>query len=302
MKEVVQVDLEVIIYGLVNSMTFVLMAVGFSFVYGISRLPNFAHGALYVVTGFITWSFINKAGLPYWLSVLLSIVIVSIAGMAIYQFLLIRVRGMPISEIIVSFAVALGILEGLRLQGIGGFQGFIGPGYVLPPIVDRVVATDWLIIDWQRILIIVAGLVILCLMWLFTHYHKLGLALRAMAQHERAALMLGINSDRMANVALAIGSALAGFAAVVIMPLGNINCESGYSVLTNAIAVCVIGGLGSWMGTVIAALILGMATTLMSALGGTMWNNVLIFGLIIVILIVRPSGLFGQQKELEERV
>lgn len=295
-------DVEVIIYGLVNGMTFVLMAVGFSFVYGISRLPNFAHGALYVVTGFITWSFINKAGLPYWLSVSLSILIVSLIGMAIYQFLLIRVRGMPISEIIVSFAVALGILEGLRLQGFGGFKGFIGPGYVLPPMVDRVVVTDWLTIDWQRLLIIAAGLLILGLMWLFTHYHKLGLALRAMAQHERAALMLGINSDRMANVALAIGSALSGFAAVVIMPLGNINCESGYSVLTHAIAVCVIGGLGSWMGTVIAALTLGMATTVMSALGGTMWNNVLVFGLIILILIARPSGLFGQQKELEERV
>ncbi len=295
-------DVEVIIYGLVKGMTFVLMAVGFSFVYGISRLPNFAHGALYVVTGFITWSFINKAGLPYWLSVVLSILIVSLIGMAIYQFLLIRVRGMPISEIIVSFAVALGILEGLRLQGFGGFKGFIGPGYVLPPMVDRVVVTDWLTIDWQRLLIIAAGLLILGLMWLFTHYHKLGLALRAMAQHERAALMLGINSDRMANVALAIGSALSGFAAVVIMPLGNINCESGYSVLTHAIAVCVIGGLGSWMGTVIAALTLGMATTVMSAFGGTMWNNVLVFGLIILILIARPSGLFGQQKELEERV
>lgn len=297
-----RVDVEVIIYGLVKGMTFVLMAVGFSFVYGISRLPNFAHGALYVVTGFITWSFINKAGLPYWLSVVLSILIVSLIGMAIYQFLLIRVRGMPISEIIVSFAVALGILEGLRLQGFGGFKGFIGPGYVLPPMVDRVVVTDWLTIDWQRLLIIAAGLLILGLMWLFTHYHKLGLALRAMAQHERAALMLGINSDRMANVALAIGSALSGFAAVVIMPLGNINCESGYSVLTHAIAVCVIGGLGSWMGTVIAALTLGMATTVMSAFGGTMWNNVLVFGLIILILIARPSGLFGQQKELEERV
>jgi branched-chain amino acid transport system permease protein len=295
-------DAEVIIYGLVNGMTFLLMAVGFSFVYGISRLPNFAHGALYVVTGFITWSFINNAGVPYWLSVVLSILIVSLIGIAIYQFLLIRVRGMPISEIIVSFAVALGILEGLRLQGIGGFKGFIGPGYVLPPMVDRVLVTSWLTIDWQRLLIIAAGLLILGLMWLFTHYHKLGLALRAMAQHERAALMLGINSDRMANVALAIGSALSGVAAVVIMPLGNINIESGYSVLTHAIAVCVIGGLGSWMGTVIAALILGMATTVMSALGGTMWNNVLIFGLIILILIARPSGLFGQQKELEERV
>lgn len=295
-------DVEVLVYGLVNGITFIIIAVGFSFVYGVSRLPNFAHGALYVVTGFIAWSFIHKTGLPYWLSVILAILIVSLVGMAIYQFIMIRVRGMPISEIIVSFAVGLGILEGLRLQGIGGFEGFIGPGYVLPPFYDGVIATDWLIIDLQRVLIIAVGVLVLGFMWLFTHYHKLGLALKAMAQHERAALMLGINSDRMANVALAIGSALAGLAAISIMPLGNINCESGYTVLTHAIAVCVIGGLGSWMGTVVAALVLGFATTIMSAFGGTMWNNVLIFGLIILILIVRPSGLFGRQKELEERV
>jgi branched-chain amino acid transport system permease protein len=293
---------EVFVYGVVNGMTFVLWAVGFSFVYGISRLPNFAHGALYVVTGFITWSFINSTGLPYWLSVILSLIIVSLAGVAIYQFVMIRVRGMPISEIIVSFAIALAILEGLRLQGIGGFKGFIGPGYVLPPFVNGVVETRWVTIDLQRLFIIATGLLLLGFMWLFTHYHKIGLALRAMAQHERAALMLGINSDRIANIALGIGSALAGLSAIAVMPLGNVNCESGYTVLTNAIAVCVIGGLGSWVGTILAALILGLATTIMSALGGTIWNNVLVFGLIILILIVRPSGLFGQQKELEERV
>ncbi len=295
-------SVEILVYGVVNGMTFVLWAVGFSFVYGISRLPNFAHGALYVVTGFITWSFINSTGLPHWLSIILSLLIVSFAGVAIYQFVMIRVRGMPISEIIVSFAIALAILEGLRLQGIGGFKGFIGPGYVLPPFVNGVIETHWVTIDLQRLLIIAAGLLLLGFMWLFTHHHKVGLALRAMAQHERAALMLGINSDRMANIALGIGSALAGISAVAVMPLGNVNCESGYSVLTNAIAVCVIGGLGSWVGTILAALILGLATTIMSALGGTMWNNVLVFGLIILILIVRPSGLFGQQKELEERV
>jgi len=293
---------EVLIYGIVNGMIFVLMAVGFSFVYGISRLPNFAHGSIYVTTGFITWSFINNTGLPYWLSVILSLIIVFLAGVAIYQFVMIRVRGMPISEIIVSFAIALAILEGLRLQGIGGFKGFIGPGYVLPRFIDGMLETPWVTIDLQRLLIIAVGLLLLGFMWLFTHHNKIGLALRAMAQHERAALMLGINSDRMANIALGIGSTLAGLAAIVVMPLGNITCESGYTVLTNAIAVCIIGGLGSWVGTILGALILGLATTIMSAIGGTMWNNVLIFGLIILILILKPSGLFGQQKELQERV
>lgn len=173
---------------------------------------------------------------------------------------------------------------------------------MLPLLIDYVIDTPLIMIDVQRLLLIGIGLFILGLMWLFTHYHKTGLALRAMAQYERAALMLGINTDRIANVAMSIGAALAGLAAITVMPLGNVNCESGYAVLCNAIAVCVIGGLGSWRGTVLASFVLGFATTIMSSLGGTMWNNVLIYGLIILILIVRPSGLFGQQKELEERV
>lgn len=240
--------MEIVIYGVVNGMIFVLMAMGFSFVYGISRLPNFVHGALYVPTGFITWSFINNAGVPYWLNVFLSLIIVSLIGMATYQFIMIRVRGMLISEIIVSFAIALALLEGLRLLGIGGFKDFIGPGYVLPRIIDGVIETPRVVIDFQRLIIIGVGLIFLGNMWVFTHYNKIGLSLRTMAQHERAALMLGINSDRMANIALRIGSALAGVAAIIIFPLGNVNCESGYSVLKKAIAVCVIGGLGSWVG------------------------------------------------------
>ncbi len=283
-------------------MVYLLWALGFSFVFGISRIPNFAHGSLYVVTGFMTWSLVNRAGLPYWLSIILSLAVVSIIGVLMYHFVLIRVRGMAINEIMVSFAIALGILEGLRLQGIGGFKGFIGPGYMLPKQLGGVIDTPRLMIDMQRLLIIAVGFLVLGLMWLFTHYHRIGLALRAMAQHERAALMLGINTDRGANVALGIGSALAGLSAIVIMPLGNVNCESGYAVLLNAIGVCVIGGLGSWPGTILASLVLGFTTTIVSSFGGTMWNNVIIFGLIILILIIRPSGLFGQQKELEERV
>src|SRR5512143_1875905 len=127
--------MDILIYGTVNSLTFALIAVGFALVYGVSRLPNFAHGALYVLVGFLTWTLVVDLKLNYLLSVLIALVASSLLGAAIYRLVLIRLRGLPTSEIIASFAVGLIVLEGLRLQGIGGFKGFIGPFYVLPSFI-----------------------------------------------------------------------------------------------------------------------------------------------------------------------
>jgi branched-chain amino acid transport system permease protein len=294
--------MDILIYGTVNSIVFALIAVGFTLVYGVSRIPNFAHGSLYVLVGFLTWSFINDLNLSYGVSILFSISIASVVGLFIYRFILIRLRGMPTSEIIASFAVSLIILEGLRMQGIAGFKGFIGPFYVLKPFVDGKINLFGVLLDYQRLIIIGAGLAILTLVWLFTHHTKTGLSLRAIAQDEQAAMMLGVNSDRTAMISLSIGSALAGLAAVLILPLGNIAAEQGYRVLVYALAVCIIGGLGSWAGTILASFVLGFSMITSTAIFGALWENVVLVGTIILILLIKPSGLMGKQKELEERV
>jgi branched-chain amino acid transport system permease protein len=294
--------MEILIYGTVNSFVFALIAVGFTLVYGVARVPNFAHGSIYVLVGFLTWSFLNDLGIHYVLSILLSLIVASILGLLIYRLILIRLRGLATSEIIASFAVSLIILEGLRMQGIAGFKGFIGPFYMLPPFLEGKVSILGIFVDYQRLIIMATGLAVVALLWLFTHHTKTGLSLRAIAQDEQAAMMLGVNSDRMAMVSLSIGSALAGLAAVIILPLGNITAETGYKVLIHALAVCIIGGLGSWAGAVFAAFVLGFAMKISTALFGAMWESVVLVGTIILVLLIRPSGLLGKQKELEERV
>jgi branched-chain amino acid transport system permease protein len=294
--------MDVLIYGVINSVVYMLMALGFTLVYGVSRLPNFAHGALYVLTGFLTWTFVNNLNLNYFLSIIITLVIVSLLGAGLYAFVLKRVRGMPVSEIIVSFAIALIILEGLRLQDIGPFKGFIGSSYALPAFIEGTVSIAGVTVDYQRLIIIAVGAVLVVGMWVFTRHQKVGLAFRGMAQDERAAMMLGIDSDRMAVVALAVGSALAGVAAITVYPLGQITAESGYHVLNAALAVCIVGGLGSWMGAILASFIFGFATTAAAFFGAPRYQDVILFALIVLVLIVRPSGLFGRQKELEERV
>jgi branched-chain amino acid transport system permease protein len=294
--------MEVLIYGTVNSVIFALIAVGFTLVYGVARVPNFAHGSIYILVGFLTYTFIKDLNLPYPAAVALSLFIASGIGVIIYRFILIRIRGLPTSEIIASFAVSLIILEGLRMQGIWGFKGFIGPFYMLPPFIEGKVEIFGVFVDYQRLLIIGVGLLVVGALWFFTHHTKAGLKLRAIAQDEHAAMMLGIHSDRTAMISMAVGSALAGLAAVLILPLGNITAETGYKVLIYALAVCIIGGLGSWAGAVLAAFVLGFAMKISTALFGAMWESVVLVGTIIAILLFRPSGLLGRQKELEERV
>ena len=294
--------MDILIYGTVNSVQLALVAVGFTLVYGVSRLPNFAHGALYVFVGFSTWSLVNSFKVIYPLAIVISICAASLLGAVIYRVVLIRLRGLPTSEIIASFAVGLIILEGFRLQGIGGFKGFIGPFYVLPSFIDAKIRLAGVILDFQRLFVIIGGLAVVAGLWLFTHHTKMGLSLRAIAQDEQAAMMLGIDSDRAAVISLSVGSALAGLAAVIILPLGNVTAEQGYKVLIDALAVCIIGGLGSWAGGVLAAFVLGFSMIISDAVFGTLWKSVVLVGAIILILIFRPSGLLGKQKELEERV
>lgn len=288
--------MEILIYGTINSVALALYALGFALVYGVSRLPNFAHGALYVLSGFITWSALNTLRLNYLLSIALAMVVTALIGSVIYRLFLIRVRGMEISEIIASYAIGLAILEGLRW---GGFKGMT---YTLPPFIEGSASIAGITVDYQRILVIGIGAALVAVLWLFTHHTRIGLALRGMAQDERAALMLGIDSDIMAVVAMGLGSMLAAFAAILLLPLGNIVVESGYNVLILAIAVCIVGGLGSWFGAVLAAFLIGFAQILTVVYLGAHFQMVVALLAIILTLILKPSGLFGRQKELEERV
>ncbi len=288
--------MDIVIYGIINSISLALVALGFALVYGISRLPNFAHGALYVTTGFITWSFLKALGLNYILSGLFALLITGIVGALIYRGVLIRIRGMAISEIIASYAIGLAILEGFR------FWGFKGLTYTLPPFAKGAVMLLGVPVDSHRLLVLILGTLVVLLLWAFTRFTKVGLALRGMAQDERAAMMLGIDSDLMALLAMGLGSSLAGISALLLLPLGNIVVEKGYDVLVQALAVCIVGGLGSWGGAIMAAFIIGFAQILTTVYAGAKFQMVVSLLAILIVLIVKPSGLFGMQKELEERV
>jgi branched-chain amino acid transport system permease protein len=144
--------------------------------------------------------------------------------------------------------------------------------------------------------VLVAGL------WVFTHHTRIGLAFRGIAQEEGTALTLGINSDWIGTLSVSMGVALAGLSAVALFPLGTVTTIAGYNVMINALAVCIIGGMGSTTGLVLASLLVGFAQKASDIYIGSNYRMVVSLAAILLILFFKPSGLMGKQKELEERI
>ena len=285
-----------LVYGLINSAILLLMALGFNLTFGISGVANFAYGAIYIVAGFFAWSLMNTFHLPFLLSALIAIVVIGFAGVYLYRFILTRIRGLVISEVIATFAVSLVLLELLR------YFGFIGSKYTLPVFVNGSVELLDTYVDIQRLLIIGIGIVVLFVLYLFTHHTRMGLAFRGIAQEEHTSLSLGINPERIASWSMGIGAALSALAAIVILPLGTVTVDGGYDVLITALSVCIVGGLGSTFGVVIASLIIGFAQQLTATYLSSHWTMIVSLVALLVVLAIKPSGLLGHQKELEERV
>jgi branched-chain amino acid transport system permease protein len=269
---------------------------GFNLTFGISGVANFAYGAIYIFSGFLTWILLNSLGLHYLLAVLLSILCTAFVGIVIYYIVILRVKGLALSEVMATFGLGLAIMELFR------YFDFVGFRYTLPVFFDGSLSIGEVYIDYQRLIIALIAVGLTSFLYLFTRHTKVGLAFRAIAQDERTALTFGIDSDRIGALSMAFGSALAAVAAIVILPLGTIAVEGGYEVLINALAVCIVGGLGSTVGILFASVLIGYAQTFTANYLEPHWMILVSLIAIAGILTLKPSGLFSRQKELEERI
>jgi len=284
-----------IVYGTVNSIVLALIAMGFSVTLGISGVANLAHGAFYVATALLAWYLLSHAGIPFLAALLLSILVVTVLGAAMYWGILLRIRGMVLSEVVATLAVGIALLEFLRWKGFT-------QQYSLPPFIDGHLEIMGVFVDYQRVCLVLIGFGLWGLLWLFTHHTRVGLAFRALAQDRYTALSLGIDLDWTSMLSVSFGTALAAVAAVIIIPATTVTIKVGYDVLIAALAVTVVGGLGSTTGMIVASTILGYAQIIVAMFLGSHWTMVVYLIAIIVILAVKPSGLISKFKEVEERV
>ncbi len=280
--------LQSIANGLVQGGFFALFAVGLVLIFGVMGVVNFAHGELVMVGAFTIWVLHAQADLPYIPAIAVAIILVTLIGLLMERFLFRPTRLDPLGGLICSIGVLF------ILQVAAALIGGDGPSkQVSPPFQGTMILFDFLRIPYQRVFSLAVSVTALGSLWFFLTRTKFGWALRAVAMDREAAELQGINTNKISIIAIGVGTALAGLAGGLIAPLTNINPHMGHNVIVTAFIVTIVGGVGSLSGAVLAAVLYAMFHTLITVyLGGTIAT---ISGLVlmVVVLIVKPTGLMG---------
>ena len=280
--------LQSIANGLIQGGFFALFAVGLVLIFGVMGVVNFAHGELVMVGSYTIWLVHAQNGFPFIPSIAVAIALVTIIGLLMERFLFRPTRDDPLAGLICSIGVLF------ILQVVATVVGGEGPSkQVPPPFRETLVIFDSLRIPYQRVFSFVVSVAALTTLWIFLTKTKLGWALRAVALDREASALQGININRISMIAIGVGAAMAGLAGALMAPLTNINPHMGHNVIITAFIVTIVGGVGSLPGAVLAAVLYALFHTFVTVyLGGTIAT---ISGLVlmVVVLIVRPSGIMG---------
>jgi branched-chain amino acid transport system permease protein len=290
-----------LIQQLVNGISlgsiYALIALGYTMVYGIVRLINFAHGDVFMIGAFVGFYAITGLHLGFFPALLLAMAVCSLLGVLIERIAYKPLRNATrIAALITAIGVSLFIEYGVIY--IRGAHPEAYPGTVLP---DKTIEILGVTISSQSIFILCTSIVLMILLQLIVHKTKIGKAMRAVSYDAEAARLMGINVDNTISATFAIGSALAG-AAGVIFGIYYIKIEPLMGIIPGlkAFVAAVFGGIGIIPGAMVGGLALGVIEALVSGLGYSLWRDGVAFIVLILILIFRPSGLFG--KNVREKV
>jgi len=275
---------------------YALLAAGFSLLFGVARVANFAHTALYMLTGFLVYTFSIILGYGLLLSSIMAIGSVLIVAIGYYVLVLNRVKEQPLAVMMVTFALALLIQETLLTFFQASLRG-------MEPFFKGYFEIAGVRVSYQHVFTILASALILYGLILLLSKTKLGKAIRAVSQDTEIANVMGINVGWILLLTTGISACLAGVAAVIILPLFSIEPYMWLPPLTVIIAAVVLGGLGSIKGSIFGALILAFAEVLVITFipQGGFLRGVASMLALVGVLIFRPEGLFGVTFE-EERL
>lgn len=278
----------IIVYGLVTSGVYALLAVGFSLIFGVARIVNLAHTAFYMLAAYLIYSLVSTAGLNLYLSIFISIVSVTIAGTLSYKFLIARVRQHEATTLIVTIAIAVIIQEAL-------LKGFGGQPRGVPKLISGAVDIFGVTVLNQQLLTLGVVILLLLATWLFLMRTKSGVAIRAIAQDREVANLMGINVPRMEMLTMAISVGLAAIAGALVAPLLLVTPGMWTHPLVMILAVVVLGGLGSLQGSLIGAIILGFAENIVVFLApsGSFLKTSVALTIMLIVILIKPEGLFG---------
>ena len=287
-----------LINGLSLGSVYAIIALGYTMVYGIAKMLNFAHGDIIMVGGYICFCAVNYLGLPTGVGVLLSIVGCTVLGIVIERLAYKPLRNAPSLDVLIT---AIGVSYFLQNSAllIWGSDTKSFPSVVNLPSVS--LFGGQLVVSAITIVTVVTGIIVMIGLTMFTGKTRMGKAMRACSEDRGAATLMGINVNSTISLTFAIGSGLAAVAGVLMCSAyPTLIPTTGSLPGIKAFTAAVIGGIGSIPGAFVGGLVLGVIEIFAKAYVGTQLADAIVFGVLIVVLLVRPSGLLG--KTVREKV
>lgn len=280
--------LEILIVGAVSSAIYAMLAVGFTLIFGVARVLNLAHGSFYALGAYGAYFFTAHLKLPLLLAALLAVALVAVFGVVIERVLIRPMRKSQLAVLMITLAVALVIEQTLFLTFGSEYRN-------VPAFVDRMIPIGGVDVGGARLLALGVGSVLIGALWLFIQHTRLGSAILAVSQDPQAAQYMGIPSDRIFSVVMGLSAALAAAAGVLAGPFLTVQPTMWLLPIVKAFAIVVVGGLGSIPGSIVAALMLGYAETIVGYTISSSWTEIVSVLATLLMLMFRPAGIFGRR-------
>ncbi len=280
--------LEILIVGAVSSAIYAMLAVGFTLIFGVARILNLAHGSFYALGAYGAYFFTAHLKWPLLPAALAAIALVAVFGVFVERVLVRPMRTSQLAVLMITLATALVVEQALFLTFGSEYRN-------VPAFVDAKFTIGGVNIAGARLLALGVGVAVIAALWLFIQHTRLGSAILAISQDPQAAQYMGIPSDRIFSVVMALSAALAALAGVLAGPFLTVQPTMWLLPIVKAFAIVVVGGLGSIPGSILAALMLGYAETIVGYTVSTSWTEIVSVLATLLMLVFRPAGFFGRR-------
>jgi len=277
---------QMLINAISAGLLYVLIALGLTLVFGIMGIINFVHGELYMLGAYIMLYAFDRFGINFFVSLILVFIIMAPVGMLIEKVFYRPLRGQPMPVLIVAIGLSLFLVSASYL----GF-GIVDKAFTSP--YGGLINMGGVVVSKERLVTMAISAILVVGLYLLVRLTKMGRAMRAVEQDTDAASLVGVSIDRTFAVCMMVGTALAAVAGALMGGLTVINPSMGHGALFKAFIIIVLGGLGSIVGATVGGFILGFIESFCTTLIAPEVASMVAFGLVIILLIVKPEGLFG---------
>ena len=273
--------------GVIIGLLYLLMAVGFTLVFGVMRIVNFAHAEFYMLGAVAAYVFVSDWHLTFYAAVVLAFVVAMLLGSLVEWLVLKPFRHDELNGMIATIGLGM-VLQNLALIAFGPDPQF------MPPVAEGAFSLGPITLPASRLVVVGCSAVTLALLYVFLSWSRWGRALRAVVQDMEIATAQGIPASLVYPLGFALGVGLAAVAGALMAPLFSVSPFIGSTPMLKAFIVVILGGLGSIPGAALASLLLGVAESFGSTFLDSSVSDIAIFGLVMAILIIRPTGLMGR--------